>query len=221
MNGLGCAASREAAPELALGILDGAERAEVLLHLATCPRCQRYVSELAGLADGLSRLAPELEPPAGFAERIDAEIRRPRRRTRRRLVTAIAATAAAATILAVATVQIIDAGRTPTSVAAPALHTAEMVGDNGARVGHVALSNTSPSSLVVNVDYAVPDGRYALELGQPDAGGQRIGAITIAGGRGEWIGTAALPRGPDATLMLVNAQGVAVCHAAITQPQAS
>jgi len=67
MNGLGCAASREAAPELALGILDGDERAEVLLHLATCPRCQRYVSELAGLADGLSRLAPELEPPAGFA----------------------------------------------------------------------------------------------------------------------------------------------------------
>lgn len=221
MNGIGCAATREAAPELALGILDGAERAEVLLHLASCPRCQRYVSELAGIADGLSRLAPEAEPPAGFAQRVDAEIRRPRRRSRRRFVSAIAAAAVAATIISVATVQIIDAGRSASTVAAPALHSAEMVGASGARVGHVAVSNTSPSSLVVNVDYAVADGHYALELRQPDASGHRIGWMTIAEGRGEWIGTATLPRGSDVNLMLVNAQGAAVCHAAITQPQAS
>ncbi|HEV2311352.1 MAG TPA: zf-HC2 domain-containing protein, partial [Acidimicrobiia bacterium] len=111
MNGIGCAATREAAPELALGVLDGAERAEVLLHLASCPSCQRYVNELAGVADGLARLAREAEPPAGFAQRVDAEIRRPRRRSRRRFATAVAAAAVAATIVSVATVQIIDAGR--------------------------------------------------------------------------------------------------------------
>jgi hypothetical protein len=221
MNGIGCAATREVAPELALGILDGAARAEALLHLASCPRCQRYVSELAGVADGLSRLAPEMEPPAGFAQRIDAEIRRPRRRFRRRFVGAIAVAAAAATIISVATVQIVDAGRPAATVAAPALHSAEMVGANGARVGHVAVSSTNPSSLVVNVDYAVPDGHYTLELSGPDASGHRIGAMSIAEGRGEWIGTAALPSGADVNLMLVNAQGVAVCQAAVTQAQAS
>ena len=221
MNGIGCAATREAAPELALGVLDGAERAEALLHLASCPSCQRYVNELAGVADGLARLAPEAEPPAGFAQRVDAEIRRPRRRSRRRFVTAVAAAAVAATIVSVATVQIIDAGRTATTVAAPTLHSAEMVGANGARVGHVAVSDTSPSSLVVNVDYAVPDGRYALELNEPAASGHPIGAMTIAEGRGMWIGTASLPRGPDVYLMLVNASGVAVCHAAIAEAQAS
>ena len=128
---------------------------------------------------GCPRLAPEIEPPAGFARpgrRRDpptpAPAPPPLRRGRS------PSTAAAATIISVATVQIIDAGRTPTTVAAPALHSAEMVGDNGARVGHVAVSSTNPSSLVVNVDYAVPDGRYALELGQPDASAQRIGAIT-------------------------------------------
>jgi len=221
MNGVGCAATREAAPELALGILDGAERAEVLLHVATCPRCQRYVSELAGVADGLARLAPEVEPPAGFAARVDAEVRRPRRQHRRRFALAIAATAAAATIVAVATVQVVNAGRAPSNVAAPALHSATMVGADGARVGHVALSSTTPSSLVVNVDYSVPDGTYALEVRQPGTTGQRIGAITITEGHGEWIGTAALPHGPDVSLLLVDARGVAVCQAAITQPQAS
>ena len=221
MNGIGCAATREVAPELALGILDGADRAEALLHLASCPRCQRYVSELAGVADGLSRLAPEMEPPAGFAQRVDAEIRRPRRRFRRRFVGAIAVAAAAATIISVATVQIVDAGRATTPVAAPALHSAEMVGANGTRVGHVAVSSTNPSSIVVNVDYAVPDGHYTLELNEPDASGHQIGAMTIAAGHGEWIGTAALPRGPDVNLMLVNAQGMAVCQAPIIQAQAS
>ena len=221
MTGVGCAATREAAPELALGTLDGAERAEVLLHVATCPSCQRYVSELAGVADGLARLAPEVEPPAGFAPRVEAEIRRPRRRHRRRFAAAIAATAAAATIAAVATVQVIDAGRTARRVAAPALHSTEMVGANGVRVGHVALSATNPSSLVVNVDYAVPDGRYALMLGEPDAASHRIGWMTIAEGRGMWIGSAPLPHEPDVTLALVTADGVAVCHAAITQPQAT
>ena len=221
MNGIGCAATREAAPEMALGVLDGAERAEVVLHLASCPSCQRFVSELAGVADGLSRLAPEAEPPAGFAQRVEAEIGGPRRRARRRFATIIAVAAAVATIVSVATVQLVDAGRTTTTVAAPTMHSAQMFGANGARVGHVATSNTNPSSLVVNVDYAVPDGHYALELNEPGASGHRIGAMTIAGGRGDWIGTAVLRPGPDANLMLVDAAGVAVCHAAIVQPQAS
>ena len=221
MNGIGCAATREAAPEMALGILDGAERAEVLVHLASCPSCQRYVSELAGVADGLSRLAPEAEAPAGFAERVEAEIRRPRRRARRRFATVIAVAAAAATIVSVASVQIIDAGRTTTTVAAPTLHSVEMLGANGTRVGHVAVSNTNPTSLVVNVDYAVPDGHYALELNESAASGHRIGAMTIAEGRGQWIGTAALPSGPDVYVMLVDARGAVVCHAAIVEPQAS
>ncbi len=51
MSALTCSEVRELAPELALGILGGAERAEVLLHVNGCARCQAYVAELTEAAD--------------------------------------------------------------------------------------------------------------------------------------------------------------------------
>jgi putative zinc finger protein len=219
MSGVGCAATRDAAPELALGILDGAERAEVLLHIASCPRCQRYVGELASVADGLARLAPEVEPPAGFARRVQAELRGSRRRARRRWTAGIAAVAAAAAIAAAVVVPAVESGPS-TPAAAPVLHSVAMVGGNGVRVGHVAVSNTNPASIVVNVDYSVPDGTYALVLHTGPAA-DRIGSITIAEGRGQWIGAARVPAHQDATLALASPNGGWVCQAALSQAQAT
>jgi Putative zinc-finger len=221
MTGPGCAATRDAAPELALGTLDGADRAEVLLHVATCAPCQRYVSELAGVADGLTRLAPEVEPPAGFAVRVDATIRGTRRRSRRRWVATIAVTAAAAAILAVTVVRVVDASRSTHTVAAPALRSAVMVGGDGVRVGHVTVSGTSPAGVAVNVDYAVPDGSYALQVREPGGLVRSIGSITIAGGRGQWTGTTGLPPHANVTVDLVATNGTIVCRAAVSQAQAT
>jgi hypothetical protein len=221
MTGPGCAATRDAAPELALGTLDGADRAEVLLHVAGCAPCQRYVSELAGVADTLTRLAPEAEPPAGFAGRVDAAIRGPRRRSRRRWAVTVAVTAAAAAILAVTVVRVVDASRSTHPVAAPALHSAVMVGANGIRVGHVTVSGTSPAGLAVNVDYAVPDGSYALQLREPDGVVRTIGSITIAGGHGQWTGSTGLAYHSDVTVGLVAPDGTIVCQAAVSQAQAT
>ncbi len=220
MNPIGCTQVRDAAPELALGILDGAERAELLWHLAGCPRCQEHVNELAGVADGLTRLAPEVEPPLGFSRRVDAAIRGRRRRTFRRWAT-VAVAAAAAAILSIATVQIVDAGRSTPKVAAPTLRTVAMVGANNVRVGRVAVSGTSPVSLAVNVDYSIPDGAYSLELTDPARSGRRIGTLTVTGGHGEWNGTATLPRRDDVTLQMVSATRSVVCQAAVTQAQAT
>lgn len=78
---------RELAPEIALGIVDGEERAEALRHLSTCAECRRAVDDLADVADELLILAPVQEPPPGFESRV-AEglgLRRPPRRRRRRL----------------------------------------------------------------------------------------------------------------------------------------
>ena len=83
---LTCAEVRELAPELALGILGGAERAEVVLHVNGCARCQAYVAELTEAADALPLLVPEVEPPAGFeAARAPPARRRATGATRRRL----------------------------------------------------------------------------------------------------------------------------------------
>ena len=213
MNPIGCATVRDAAPELALGILDGAERAELLLHVAGCPRCQTYVSELSGVADGLARLAPEVEPPAGFSRRVDAAIRGGRRRLRRWGTAAMAAAAAA--ILAIVVVRVVDAGSSSSPVAAPAIRTGAMIGANNIHVGRVAVSGSAPASLAVNVDYSLPDGTYRLELDSPGGADRRVGTITVTGGHGQWTGRVSLPTQAGATLDMLSTGDAVVCQAAV------
>ena len=69
MNSSRCDVVFELLAEFALGGLDGAGQAEVTAHVAACPRCRAELAELAGLADRLLTLAPEVEPPPGFGER--------------------------------------------------------------------------------------------------------------------------------------------------------
>jgi hypothetical protein len=79
-----CEEIRDLAPEIALGIADGEERAEALRHLSTCGECRRAVEQLSGVADDLLVLAPIQEPPPGFESRVVQAVglQRP---TRRRL----------------------------------------------------------------------------------------------------------------------------------------
>ena len=52
--------------ELAVGTLGEPERSRLLAHAAGCPGCEAELNWLAGLADRLLLLVPEVEPPAGF-----------------------------------------------------------------------------------------------------------------------------------------------------------
>ncbi|MHB1988141.1 MAG: hypothetical protein ACYCSF_09170 [Acidimicrobiales bacterium] len=65
-----CTAVREAAAEIALGVLLGSERAHALAHLEICPPCAAEVRGFAAAADTLFQLAPRTEPPAGFEVRL-------------------------------------------------------------------------------------------------------------------------------------------------------
>lgn len=219
MTRVGCGATREQAAELALGVLSGAERAEVLLHVNGCAPCQAVVGELSEVADLLPLLAPEVEPPPGFEERVLAAARGDRWRSIRRRVLVLAATAAAAASLSIVIVRVIDAGRDTTQVAsAPVLRSVWMVGNGGAHVGRVAVSDGTPSGVVVSVDYAVPDGSYTLQL-RPDGGGPTdIGTIAVSGEHGQWSGEATIPRGSEVRLAMVDAQSIAVCEATLSEP---
>jgi hypothetical protein len=78
-----CDETRELAAEIALGIVDGEERAEALRHLSTCEECRRAVDQLSQVADDLLVVAPVEEPPAGFESRVVDAMglrKRPRRR---------------------------------------------------------------------------------------------------------------------------------------------
>ncbi len=102
MSRVPCEEVRAAAAELALGVLDGEERARVLEHARGCPACRAHLDELAVVAQEILTAAPAHEPPPGFESRVldalkparsrAARRRRPLRR-RLRLRPAIAVTA--------------------------------------------------------------------------------------------------------------------------------
>jgi hypothetical protein len=105
---MSCEQLKQLAPEIALGTIDGQERAEALRHLATCSDCRRLVDQLTAVADELLMVAPVQEPPVGFESRvIDAlgfQRRAPRRRLGRRLLARLGPPLAAAAATAVALV---------------------------------------------------------------------------------------------------------------------
>jgi hypothetical protein len=65
-----CAQVRDAAAELALGVLPAQERAAAILHLDDCPDCRAHLRQLTLVADQLLGLVPGVEPPAGFEQRV-------------------------------------------------------------------------------------------------------------------------------------------------------
>lgn len=98
----GCEAVRAAAPELALGVVSGDERARMLDHVARCSECRETVIALANIGDELLTLAPDREPPIGFESRAISRLKL--RRRSRRWIGAVAAAAIVAGALSAGTV---------------------------------------------------------------------------------------------------------------------
>lgn len=100
-----CDELRELAPELALDVADGEERALALRHLSECPDCRRLVEQLSEVADELLVLPAPMDPPVGFESRVFARLgpaEKPQRRLRQvalRVVPALVAAAVTAAVL--------------------------------------------------------------------------------------------------------------------------
>ena len=214
----GCNEVRELAPELALGTLTGGERAEALMHVNGCTRCQALVAELTDVADRLPLLAPEMEPPPGFGASTVALMTAGRPRRRFRVAAAIAVAAAAAAILSITIVRVTDdttsrpAALTP--VTAPALRSVDMIGAGGNHAGEVYVAGDHTATLRIEVSYVVPNGAYTIKLNQGAGPGTDLGTVTVMDWHGQWSGPATLPHGP-ATVSLVDAAGNTVCSATI------
>jgi hypothetical protein len=105
-----CDELADLAPEVALGTIDGEERAGALRHLATCAECRRLVDQLTTVADELLMVAPVQEPPVGFESRVISALGfqppAPRKRRARRLLVWLGPPVAAAAATAVAVIGI-------------------------------------------------------------------------------------------------------------------
>ena len=86
-----CEQVRALAPEVALGVASGDERAAVLAHVGSCADCRRAVEGMADVADTLLLLAPAHEPAPGFESTVLAQLNSERRPRRARALLAIAA----------------------------------------------------------------------------------------------------------------------------------
>jgi hypothetical protein len=191
-----CDEIRALAPELALGIAGGDERARALEHLAECPACRTHLEELSSLADELLLLAPAQEPPAGFESRVLGGVASPPRLRRRRiLVPAFAATASALAVAVAMWVgfkddrELASRYRDTLAEANGKYLTAEpLSAPGGDRAGTVFGYEGEPSWVLVTVYEAArpAPGRYDVQV--ITAKGDRVGLgsieVTHAGGSG-------------------------------------
>jgi len=220
ISALSCAEARELAPELALGILSGAERAEVLLHVNGCARCQAYVAELTEAADVIPQLAPEAEPPAGFEARVLRRLDEGERRTRRRWIGAVAAVAAAAMIVSITVVRVVESGDSSSKPVAANTTQAE----KPVPVPMELTSAPLPAgwayvydghAVAVSVSYGMTPGGYAVQVKSPDGRAENIGTMTVSDNHGSWTGRSSRPITAGSTISLVDATGAAVCHGTV------
>jgi hypothetical protein len=211
-----CGAVAEQLPELALGILGGTERADVLAHLDRCPACRETTAGYAATVDALPLLLGEAEPPPGFEartlDRIKAGTPRPSTKTVVSRVLAVAATIAAIVLVTIATVRIVDARNDQDG---PMLvQRAEMIGHGTNPAGSAMWLKSDERYLWLDIDYGDRNGSYQIET--LDAGRDKkvIGTVQVRQGRGAWAGEVAGPR--PAVVRLVDDEGKVWCEAQVS-----
>jgi hypothetical protein len=164
--------------ELALGILDGRQRAELMAHIDTCDNCREELRQLAQVREELLALIPASEPPLGFESRVLQALGHTRRR---RWLRPLAA--AVALLIALATGWFL-APRTEDSVVS-----AELTAD-GHTVGRAFLYTRSPEWIYMTVNTPGPSEEISCQLQRTDGTWVTTGWFSLTGGHGYWGGPA-------------------------------
>jgi len=193
MSELTCARMRELAPELALDVLTGYERATAQAHLGTCQQCREYVASLTQIGDRMLTLVPGAEPPVGFEDKVLASMGFPGRKTsqprRRWWPTAVAAAAVIAVVFGIGGWVVGDlTAPDRTTVAAdshPALRFAPLRSSDQHQVGQVFAYGGSPWWVYMTVTNA---GASTVWCQLQEQNGQfvSIGSFQLSAGKGSW-----------------------------------
>lgn len=202
-----CAAVEELASELALGILPGDQRSQVLAHLDGCAACRRLVKELSDAGDALLWLAPEIEPPPGFARRVTKGLRPGAGvgfgRGRRLRWVATAAGVAFVVGLAVGLLpgRLSGGGTVPVRTAAFVTRGSESL------TGEVYARSSHPSWVFMTVTDGSSSGTYTCMLVLADGRRLPIGSFPVRSGSGSWGRSVDVAVGDIRTVVLLDASG--------------
>jgi hypothetical protein len=212
-----CAAFHEVAPELALGVAEGDQRAAALDHLVGCQACRGELDRLTATVDAVVQIAPEAEPPTGFETRALAAFapveHRPVAR-RRVLLAAAAVLAIVAAGIGVRALVDGDGPATPSEQVAAAQESAPLANPHDVEVGTVRVERragpdgASASDLVVSVDAGGPVGTFRVECDYESGRSYRAGSVEIgADGLDDWRTTVAVPTYDLTRVRLVSTSG--------------
>lgn len=218
---LGCADVRENAPELALDVLSGPDRAAALEHVSECADCRSVVAEFTEAVDVVPFLASEAEPPPGFHGRVVRQMTAPPRRARRWWPAALAAAAVmVAVVLAAAALFANSPGGSTRATAAGHIppvagngRSAVMIGDGNEAVGRLFVTAREPALMMVSVDYPVPSATYAVQQRTDQGATHHLGEMQVDAGHGTWGGVTADDH--HGSIQLVDPTGAVLCEARI------
>lgn len=190
-----CAELREAAPELALGILTGPERARALAHLERCSDCQADVEDLTLVVDGVVGLTPAVEPPVGFEDgalhSFVPHRQHPRFTRRRTSAAAVAALILAAGGWAIGSYVTPSRPVVASATATTALREARLTA-GGRWVGDL-YAHPGPSPwLYVHVQGLGDLGAVTCQLSSADGRRLTVGTFVLDHGSGFWGGPIAM-----------------------------
>lgn len=195
------------APELALGVLDGSQRADALAHVTGCAACRAYLGDLSRTADSLLLAGPEAEPPAGFEAAV-----------LHRLLPAptgwaarLRPLAAAAVVIGIALGLGVYAGResAPTApVTAGALRSAPLISRSGREVGAVYLHQDDRESwCFVSITAPRHEGVYDVAATLRDGRVIAIERFAVKDGKGSYGRTLDVPATDIVAMTMVSTDG--------------
>jgi len=222
-RGTGCEHYENELAELALGVLTGRERAQVLAHVGSCPRCAEELEILSRTADSIVQAAPEMEPPLGFEvrlfEKMGVTAVTPRRRNLRpsRWVPAVVGVAAAAAALGLGlSLTSSSPSSSPTVAAPPSSEHHVMTGDlteNGETVGHVmAIGGDKPWISMMMADSSAR-GTVSCEVVTDDGVTHHVGTFVADKGYGAWIAPLHVDPADVRTAEVVSPSGTVIATA--------
>ncbi|HJR18224.1 MAG TPA: zf-HC2 domain-containing protein [Actinomycetota bacterium] len=194
-----CDEVRELAPELALGIAAGEQRARALVHIASCTDCRTLVEELSRAADSLLLLAPPKEPPIGFEAHAVDRVRG--MRPGRRLKIALAAAALVLVSIGGTAAVMNSTSSRDRDLAERYLELLEGQGElvsaslrtaDGGPAGQVFVYSGPTNWVFIVVDAASGSGMHDVVFIPRGAAAVTVGRIRLVDGRGTWGSTTGL-----------------------------
>jgi len=219
-----CEMVQDELAELALGILSGRNRSEVLSHVESCSLCGAELERLSVVADALLQLAPEVQPPLGFelrvAERLQADRIQPEATTSPRQFGRVAFFATAAAIIAVLGFGLGAAitpggGNSQGQSAAANLTTAKLT-SHGHVLGDVMISAGSPAWMFMTVDDGSWPGTVTCAVTYAGGRVQTVGVFRLSSGYGAWGAPLSSSAGQVRSARLVASNGTVLASAQLS-----